>query len=114
MKMCKRYRRGGTLTLVPALDQLGSMMRALSEFCVSHRRGCNLSLGSALGSAWFQLDRTVKWDPKATPRVQKQTRGGVLGGGGVSETLPKCFQMALEVLGGILEAPRASPGSPWW
>ena len=61
VKVSKRYRSGGTLSLVPAWDQLGSMMRALSEICVSHRSGCNLSLGSGLGSAWFQFDSTVKY-----------------------------------------------------
>ena len=52
--------------------------------------------------------------PKATrelvggvPRAQRRaprprTRGGVLGGEGVSETLLKCFQMAFEVLGSTL------------
>ena len=42
---------------------------------------------------------TTGWDPKATPRMQKQTRGGVLGGGGVSQTRSKYFQMGFEVLG---------------
>ena len=55
---------------------------------------------------------TTGWDPKATPRLQKQTRGGVLGGGGVSETLLTCFQMTFEVLGSTLvKAPGLSTGT---
>ena len=60
MKVSKRDKSGGTLNLVPALVQLGSMMRALSEIYVSHRSGCNLTLGSGLGSAWFQVGNIVK------------------------------------------------------
>ena len=84
--MSKRYRSGGTLSLVPALDQLGSMMRALLEICLSHRSGSNLSRGSGLGSAWFQVLSIVK--------MSKQHRSG-----GTLSLVP-----ALDQLGSMMRA----------
>ena len=116
MKVSKRHESGGTLNLVLALVQLGSMMRALSEIYVSHRSGCNLSLGSGLGSAWFQVGSTVKMCKRhgggGTSRLVPALDhlGSIMPGGGIAERGTMCEDGALKTpLARAWRVPAAKP-----